>query len=303
MLRDQRNSLICITTALDELYIQTILEAGFLHYQSDRSFQPHHHLNCELYFINCGQCTIRCGGQDYTCSQSDILLINSGIEHTLLNRSEDAVLYSLRFSFYPADKQGSTLYSRLFTRLSTPVLLPEQETLIFPLNRLRQELALQQPLCNATISALLQLFYTQLLRTLLNISVPTLQPPFAIDLPQKQGIPPHNEVPQALYMDRLDYYFSNFPLQTASLPHLATYLNLSTRQTQRMLKTYYGVAFQERLIQAKLQKSQFLMATTNLSLEEIAEQAGYGSYPAFFKAFTARTGQPPSQYRETCATK
>ena len=300
MLQSKRHSLICMSTQLDDLCIQTVLEAGFLRHQCSRNFHPHNHLNCELYFVNRGQCTVRCGEQDYVCNQSDILLINSGTQHTVLQRSEDAILYSLRFSFNPTDKQGSSLYSRLFAKLSTPVLLHNQEQPLSLLNQLRQELASRQPLYTTTAPALLQLFYAQLLRVLLDIPSPTLPQPFSIVLPETQPQPLSEDIPQVFYMDRINYYFMQFPLQTASLSHFARYLNLSISQAQRIVKTYYGVPFQERLIQAKLQKSQFLMATTDLSLEEVAEQAGYGSYTAFFKAFTSRTGQTPSQYRETC---
>lgn len=301
MLQSQKDGLICITTTLDELYIQTILEAGFLQEQASRRFQPHYHLNRELYFVNRGRCTVRCGKQDYTLGPSDILLINSNTQHTVTEQSEDLIVYSLRFSFSPADKQDASLYSRLFTKLSSPVLLQRQEQSVSLLNRLRQELALQQPMYKAFVPALLLQMYTQLLRTLLDIPSPALQQPFAITLPSDLARKLDEDIPPAFYMDRINYYFMQFPLRTASLSHLSRYLNLSVSQTQRMIKTYYGISYQERLIQAKLEKSQLLMATTDLPLEAIAEQAGYGSYPAFYKAFTARTGQTPSQYRQSCA--
>ena len=301
MIQSQNDGLICITTKLDELHVQTILEAGFLREQASRHFHPHHHLNCELYFVNRGRCTVRCGEQDYTLEHSDILLINSGTQHTVTERSEDLIVYSLRFSFSPSDKQDVSLYSRLFDKLSSPVLLQRQEQSVSLLNQLRQELALRQPMYKAIVPALLQQVYAQLLRTLLDVPTPALEQPFAITLSANHTNQLHETIPPAFYMDRIDYYFMQFPLQAVSLAHLSRYLNLSVSQTQRMIKTYYGVSYQERLIQAKLEKSQLLMATTDLSLEDIAQEAGYSSYTAFFKAFTARTGQTPSQYRQSCS--
>lgn len=292
---------IFITTMLDDLRIQTVLEAGFLRHSLNTSF-PHDHLNCELYFVNRGQYTTRCGGRDYTTEQSDILLIGSGIRHSVVQLSEDALAYSLRFSFYPTNGQNSPLYSRLSSRLSAPVLLRGQEHLLSLLNQLRQELASQQPLHNTAVDALLQLFYTRLLRTVLEIPAPSsLQQPFSIDLPASPPIHLCDTVPQEFYMAALDSFFTTFPLQHATLTNLTRCLHLSTSQTQRLIKTYYGVSFREKLIRAKVERSRFLMSTTDLSLEAIAEQTGYSSYNAFFDAFTARTGQTPSQYRQSFA--
>lgn len=74
---------------------------------------------------------------------------------------------------------------------------------------------------------------------------------------------------------------------------------MSVSQTQRLVKSHYGVSFQQKLIQSKIQKSKRLMATTELSLEDISLKVGYSSYNAFFEAFLAQTGKTPSQYRRT----
>ncbi|MBQ3134796.1 MAG: helix-turn-helix domain-containing protein [Oscillospiraceae bacterium] len=297
-------NIICATTNLAGLHIQTIFSAGIMrHLPPSRPSTPHTHLNHELFFLDRGQCTARCGEQDYVCNRSDILLVGDGLRHNISQLSPDAVLYSFHFSFFPDSKQDAPLHSRLLDRLSAPILLRGQETLLSTLTLIRQEFALHRPMYDSTIDALLQVFYAQLLRCLLDPPASALPQPFTIDPPKELEHRLCDSVPQIFYTAILDSFFNSLPIQSATLSLLALCLHLGTVQTRRVVKAYYGVSFQEKLIQTKLEKSKLLMDTTDLPLKAIAEQAGYSSYRAFFNAFTARTGQTPSEYRHSRTKK
>jgi len=288
------------TTELAGIQFQTLLATGFMHPQFPWTASPlHRHLTYELYFVGGGQCTAHCDGRDYVCNPSDLLLISAGTRHHVSQISEDTVLHSLQFSIFPTDKQDSPLYSQLRDKLSSPILLRGQDKLLMLLNQLRQECALQQPLYETTVDASLQLLYAQVLRTLLDIPVVDLPQRFPITPPASYPHHPSDNLPHIFYMAVLDSFFNNYPLQTASLDELSLRLRVSVSQTRRLVKKYYGVSFQEKLIQAKLERSQHLMKNPSLSLKAVAELAGYGSYNAFFEAFTSHTGQTPSQFRES----
>jgi len=64
------------------------------------------------------------------------------------------------------------------------------------------------------------------------------------------------------------------------------------------LKKLLWNVFSKKLIKTKIEQSQRLIATTDLSLEEISKRVGYGSYNAFFDAFHSLTGKTPSSYRQ-----
>ena len=290
-----------ITTELAGIQFQTILATGFMHPQFPwTASPPHRHLTCELYFVSAGQCTARCDGRDFVCHPSDLLFISAGTRHHVSQMSEDTVLHSLQFSIFPTGKQDSPLYAQLRDKLSSPILLRGQDKLLTLLNQLRQECALQQPLYDITVDALLQQFYAQLLRSILEVPAADLPQRFPITPPDTYPHHPGDNLPPVFYMAVLDSFFNNFPLQKASLDELSLRLRVSVSQTRRLVQKHYGVSFQEKLIQAKLERSKFLMKNPALSLKAVAERAGYGSYNAFFEAFTARMGQTPSQYREVC---
>lgn len=275
------------TTVLGQYRIQTVLDSGFFLHRKQRDPKAHNHLNHELYVIESGHCTAQCGDTVYECGTGDLLLIPIGIEHHVRTMSEDASLYSMRFSCQNLPLSRSPL----------PLHSPQLLTLM---QMMRQELARLQPFAPEKFHGLLQAFYAEFLRLLENPgqeSVPAqsiVYPPERISkLPGYQA-----GIPQEYYIDMLDEFFTHLPVETPTLTTLADRLHLSISQTKRLIKDKYGIPFQQKLMQTRIEHSKHLMHTTSLSLEQIAEAVGYHSYNTFFDAFCAQVGQTPSQYRK-----
>ena len=85
----------------------------------------------------------------------------------------------------------------------------------------------------------------------------------------------------------------NLPLEAfAKLCHCS----LST--FKREFRRHYGVAPGRWLIEQRLQCSAHLLTTTGMSVTEIVFECGFEQPAHFTRAFKARFGQPPSEYRE-----
>lgn len=84
---------------------------------------------------------------------------------------------------------------------------------------------------------------------------------------------------------------------TISLPALAGRLHLSTRQTQRLLKNYYGATFQQKKIEAQMSAAVVLLKDKNEKIAEIAEKLGFSSPEHFSGTFKKFFGTSPSSYR------
>lgn len=286
----QINELICMEiTTLGEFRIQTVMDSGFFLHQKERDSKAHNHLNHELYFVENGTCTARCGDKVFTCQSGDILFIPIGTEHHVHTLSCDASLYSFRFSCPK-------------TRIPKQPLLLHSVQLLMLLQQMRRELALLQPFASEKFQGLLQAFYAGFFRlldhpeadesTLITSSI-VYDPDCISKLPGYQS-----GIPQEYYIDMLDEFFTHLPTETPTLTELANRLHLSISQTKRLIKSKYGISFQQKLLQTRIEHSKHLMRTTSLSLEQIAEQVGYHSYHTFFDAFCAQTGETPSQYRK-----
>ena len=65
-----------------------------------------------------------------------------------------------------------------------------------------------------------------------------------------------------------------------------------------MIKDRLGAGFSELLLSYKLQKAVRLMNVTELSIDDIAREAGYTNSSGLYKQFFAFYGMTPSAYRK-----
>lgn len=95
----------------------------------------------------------------------------------------------------------------------------------------------------------------------------------------------------------IDNYFERNFAVNGGCTELAQQLHLSTRQLNRVLKEHYGMGFQEKLMQAKMDQAALLLRTTDMLVQDIINFVGYNSPTSFYKAFHAHFQVTPKQYR------
>ena len=82
-----------------------------------------------------------------------------------------------------------------------------------------------------------------------------------------------------------DFFANNYHRQI-QIDDLAERLKLSTKQTQRLVRTYTGNTFGKELTKVRIEAARLLMKENkNLTLLEISHRVGYRSYSGFWKAF------------------
>ena len=90
-------------------------------------------------------------------------------------------------------------------------------------------------------------------------------------------------------------------LQPYSVPHLARIAGVSRGHLIRVFREQYGVGPSEALRLLRLGHAAVLLARTNLQVQEIAGQCGFGDPFHFTRAFTAAYGCSPRALRQRCA--
>lgn len=85
-----------------------------------------------------------------------------------------------------------------------------------------------------------------------------------------------------------------------SLKELSDRLNLSTRQTERILKEYYGKNFQQKKLEAKMSIASILLQEDN-SISYIADHLGFSSLEHFSAAFKKYYNISPSRFKKLSA--
>ena len=102
--------------------------------------------------------------------------------------------------------------------------------------------------------------------------------------------------------DILNNYFSNDTPSIKGLPtvqYLADQLNVSSHYLSDMLRTLTGQNAQQHIHQKLIEKAKEVLATSTLSVAQIAFQLGFEHPQSFNKLFKKKTSQSPLEFRQS----
>ena len=94
------------------------------------------------------------------------------------------------------------------------------------------------------------------------------------------------------------FFDSNFSNPDLSANDLATHLNLSVRQLNRVFREVYNISFHKKLREIRLALARKFLIKTDYTIEEIAERVGFSSSSGFFVAFKKEFGVTPKEFRQ-----
>lgn len=95
----------------------------------------------------------------------------------------------------------------------------------------------------------------------------------------------------------IESYLNNFTSKL-SINEISKELSLSTRQTDRIIKKYYGISFASKVIQLRMEFGARLLCSTSLSITKISMQVGFSNIYDFCKCFKKYYGISASEYRK-----
>ena len=104
--------------------------------------------------------------------------------------------------------------------------------------------------------------------------------------------PIHNQ----LQLLRLD--LQNSFDQPHRIEEHAEQMGLSPSYFQHLYTEFFGISFQKDLIQMRIEHAKYLLSTTDLTIEQIAEACGYSNEVHFYRQFKKYTGMTPAQSRK-----
>ncbi len=115
---------------------------------------------------------------------------------------------------------------------------------------------------------------------------------------KKTGKDSSSTIPQTYrYLVR---YMESHYMHAVSLDELAEKFHISKYHMSREFRKYIGYAPGEYLIMLRVQHATVLLAQSQLSIEAIAEHAGFSNMSNFIGQIKKRTGMTPSEFRRKC---
>ena len=250
-------------------------------FTTDITAHSHSTNSCEIHYIVSGEGLVTLHGKTYPVSAGNIYITGPFVEHAqTYNAADPMIEFCIYLSFEkttrkPEDDISRALYS-IFME-SDPEIHRAEPFLLPVAYQIAKECISKSYGYITIVSALLQ----QLIVLCLRIYSKTLMNAAAL--------------PTSLETNYLIIENSFlFEYNTITLIILSERLNVSPRQTQRILLKHYHKNFQQKKLDAKMSAALFCLKTKDMSISSIAEQLGYSSVEHFSSSFKKYHGCSPT---------
>ena len=100
-----------------------------------------------------------------------------------------------------------------------------------------------------------------------------------------------------LELELIDYMNQNYKNPDLSLTHISDHFSVSSKYVTTLVKNRFGVTYLKYVQERRIHHAVYLLKTTKLSLEKIAEECGYTNILTFRRNFKSIMETNPSDYR------
>ena len=248
-------------------------------------FDTHWHTAVEIEFLLKGACSITLDQQVYSMTPGDILIVPSGVVHTM-EQQDGCELFVFLFELDDIiDLKG---FTSLMPIMSKPIYLAQQ-------NSLRDKAAAILNQCIHAYfnpSSFMELenyarilsLYALIGRAHFDSVKPTANTPIKHEF--------HLTVIQSA-MDYIDMHY----MDDITLDDIADKVGFSKFHFSRLFKQYTNTTFHQFLSMKRIDMADRLMQSSAASITEIAMQVGFTSIPTFNRVYRSIRNCTPSEYK------
>ena len=275
------------TFHIDDAEITLLTDSGtriVTHRLSTDMLPLHIHPHYELFFVEQGTLRVLFENEEKLLKANDLIIIPPNVEHLTLLTDESSHRINLKFHIKKnAINPDVSFWNILNTAFLHPyVLLQNHTPFKETLKNLYQSLLRQDRLYES-------FYFHEFLVRFLHVA-----PVLANKVPAK---------PLRLESDIMRYHTVSSIINGAfnnniTLEYIAKALNLSVRQTNRIIQECYGMTFSELILENKMRYAAMLLESTSISIAEIARQIGYSSAKGFYHTFKKKFRMLPSEDRK-----
>ncbi|WP_121609758.1 AraC family transcriptional regulator [Mesobacillus foraminis] len=219
-----------------------------------------------------GSCEVVARGQKKTIEKGDLLLIKPGDHYELLvPEGSNSADYHLSIEGDWADEWWDRSPKPLVSRIELDEKLLSLWRYIM-IEKRRPALSQHEELTGHLLRAL-----CLTIERMVHETVHTYQHPYPVI--------------------RMMRYIEEYATTGFKIEDVAQHAGLSVSRTVHLFKSSVGSTIMEYAQEVRLSAAIERMKYTSLTLDQIAIDCGFGSYPYFHKVFKKRYGVPPGQYR------
>ena len=245
----------------------------------------HSNTSYEIHYTERGQGTVTIDGETHPVIEDTLYITGPRVVHAQMAKPDAPVTeYCL---YLNCERTAVSTRDPFALFADTAFWMGRDEGRVYPLLKaLIDESRQPQPDTAEMLETLLKQIIIRLTR-MYRQQVPAKPAPFPAPLLTRAGLMPIIE----------DAFFYRY--RSLTLDDLAGLLNLSVRQTQRLLQQNFGKTFSQKLTEARMAAASQYLLNTDLSVTEISERTGFSSIEHFSAAFHRFTGTSPRLYRKS----
>ena len=255
----------------------------------------HTHTCFELHYVAEGYTEqLIDNGRKLRLEEGDLCLIPPHMLHKGLPVPPTSIAYAVNFTIIPLTNEEQTehtpyaFYKTLFSG-ANELLVFQNEEIGHCIKKIFESHH-TNPLPASKTKLYLSLIFEEVASLLNSMTPQAIEPP--VSHPTQEHIDTYRK-----WM--IDAYIANYYMFKNHVENLAYILNLSPRQTRRVVKTLTDETLQTLILKQRMSVAYEKIKYTNLPLTQISEIAGYSSYPGFYIAFCKHFDFSPEELRNS----
>ena len=276
------------SAVLDEAdcHVRVYRNAHHLNETVDQS--PHKHYFMEFHCVFRGEETVYLPQENrsITLRPGQILLLPGGCYHGAKTQTGTVERMCFNFSAESVGNRESDLFSR-FKKAKNVMIFENAEAYALMCQCRGLRLHEGESMLQQRLGLLLLCVVTQLLA----------------EMSGAQSVPVRREDQALRQKWAIEQYIEQHFADPVGLEGLAGELNLSQRQTRKLVRRFMGEDYKTIVIRRRMELAEIYLRNREKSLDEIAWQVGYSSYSGFQLSFKKHYGVTPSERRKQLLEK
>ncbi|MFM9281751.1 AraC family transcriptional regulator [Paenibacillus jiagnxiensis] len=255
---------------------------------------PHHwHEHMELLYFVSGKAVIECNSMSYEVSGGDLIVLNSNDLHHGICRSEQLRYYCLIMDISLLQSQSP---DAIETKFIVPILqnrvlfqhhIRNDESLHACMDSIVEEFKSKESGYELSIKSSMYRLLTILFRNYV-----TAAPPLPYETNRRKNLERFTPIFE---------YISGHLGEELSVHELARMAGLSRFHFSRLFSELTGRTVSEYINQLRINKSEYLLIHTDMTISEIAWTTGYNDISYFSRTFKKYKSVSPSELRAASA--
>ncbi|MFP4697816.1 MAG: AraC family transcriptional regulator [Eubacteriales bacterium] len=258
-------------------------------------FEKHKHDYIEMVFVYSGSINHEIEGKKINLKKGEIILLDMNVEHSIEAASESDIAINILFKkeFFDWYFVKQISYNDLISNFVVKAIYDKskiKQYIYFKTSENDQVWHLMLQVLNeyyeerngmaTAIKAYMLLLFNELFRDYQKYL-------------SKQII---HKIDTSIVVEILDYIDENY--KTVTLKDMAKFFNYSPDYLGKQIKKLTGHTLRDLIRDKKLERAEYLIQKTELSVIDIVAEVGYSNVTYFYKQFKSRYGVTPDELRK-----